>query len=76
MLPFVLLIGLIAGLISTRLGWVVVPLAAVVWASAVAADGTCTGSCVPTAAVIGAANAAVGFAVGAAIGWMGQLHRS
>lgn len=67
MIPTVLLIGLLAGLVSPRRGWLVVPAAAVGWMVALAAiDG---GALSAGAALIALPNALVGVAVGAALGW-------
>ncbi len=69
MLPNLLILGFIAGLISVRFGWLVVPLSALAWALGLAEAGICDGSCAPDAAAIAAANATVGVALGNALRW-------
>lgn len=67
MIPTILLIGFLAGLVSPRRGWVVVPAAAIGWMLAVAAmDG---GGLSGEAALVGLANSLVGAAIGGALGW-------
>jgi hypothetical protein len=64
-----LVLGLVAGLVSLRFGWLFIPLAALAWAVGIAQADVCTGSCTSGALFFAAANAAVGVAIGSLLRW-------